>query len=71
MVARVMGPETKKRSSQKWDERFVRGATQFRHPFNQKTRWCATGKKASLTHYSGTADKSAYTFHPDNGGASV
>jgi hypothetical protein len=49
MLARVMGPENKKRSSHNWDERFVRGTTQFRQPFNQKTRWCATGKRpASL-----------------------
>jgi len=32
-----------------WDERIVRGATQFRQPFKQKTRWwCNRKRPASL-----------------------
>lgn len=70
-MARVMGPEIKKRSSQYWDERFVRGATQFRQPFKQKTRWCATGKRPASLITQVRQSWTAYTIHLDNGGVSV
>jgi hypothetical protein len=39
MFARVMDESKLKTLIPNWDERFVRGATQLRQPFNKKTRW--------------------------------
>jgi len=48
----------------------VRGATQIRHPFKQKTcRWCNRKRPASLITQ--VQQMFAYTFHPGNGGVSV
>ena len=61
----------KKRSSHVGTNVIVRGATQLRRPILiKKPVGVATGLKASLTHYSGTAYQ-CNTFHPDNGGVSV